>query len=172
MNNTNYDLEFKINTVGDNYIGKTSLLNRFIKDYFKEEQISIIGVEPLFFKIIEIENKLIKCLIFDVPQGSEPHLKRYFQTSNRYLKHSNGIILIYDITYLNSFKLIKTLNKELNENGLSNLKKVLVGNKCDLEDKREVTTEEGKKLANELGINIIFLIISSLLISNKINFLN
>ena len=155
MNNTNYDFLVKIGIVGDNYIGKTCLLTRFNKDYFKEEYISF-GVDPLIFKKIEIENKLIKYLIFDTSQGSDPHLKRYNQTSNKYLKCSDGVILIYDITNLNSFKLIKTLNKELNENGLSNLKRLLVGTKCDLEDKRQVTEEEGKKLAKELGINNFF----------------
>ena len=108
---------------------------------------------------------MIKCIIY-WPYTSPQRFRRFDLILLKLLKISNGIILIYDITNLESFKLIKDFNEELNENGLSNLKKVLVGNKCDLEDKRQVTIEEGKKLAKELGINIIFLINISHLISN------
>ncbi len=52
--------------------------------------------------------------------------------------------------------MIKTLYEELNKYFQSNIKKVLVGTKCDLEDKSQVTIEEGKKLTNELGINNFF----------------
>ena len=104
--------------------------------------------------MIEIDNKLIKCILYEPLNSPERYLSA--QIKLRFLRYLNGIILTYDITRLESFKLIKKYNEAINENGFSNLKRVLVGTKCDLEDKREVTEEEGKKLAKELGINNFF----------------
>ena len=60
------------------------------------------------------------------------------QTSRGYLTGSSGIIIIYDITNLESFKIINTINEKINHNGPKNIKKILVGTKCDLEDERQV----------------------------------
>ena len=75
------------------------------------------------------------------------------QTLRGYLTGSSGIIIIYDITNLESFKIINIINEEINHNGPKNIKKILLGTKCDLEDERQVSEEEGKKLADKLGIN-------------------
>ena len=75
------------------------------------------------------------------------------QTLRGYLSGSSGIIIIYDITNLESFKIINIINEEINHNGPKNIKKILLGTKCDLEDERQVSEEEGKKLADKLGIN-------------------
>ena len=75
------------------------------------------------------------------------------QTLRGYLTGSSWIIIIYDITNLESFKIINTINEEINHNGPKNIKKILLGTKCDLEDERQVSEEEGKKLADKLGIN-------------------
>ena len=158
MSSKNYDFLFRINHVGDINSGKTSLFIRFTQDsfidYHSEDYISTIGQEKKI-KNIEIENKLIRCIIWDAYQPGERLRITYVQTSPRILRNSNGVILIYDITNLKSFKLIKDFNEEIKENA-PNIKKILVGTKCDLEDKRQVTEEEGKKLANELGINMFF----------------
>ena len=155
MSVIDYDFLFKIKEVGVHFVGRRSLFYSYIQNYFIEDY--PFGIEPdRIIKKIEIENKLIKCIIYTPFHSSERGLDRIMQTSEKHLKYLNGIILIYDITNLRSFELIKEYNERINENGLSNLKKVLVGNKCDLEDKREVTTEEGKKLAKELGINNFF----------------
>ena len=155
MSEEDYDYIIKVNETGGRLVGRRSLFFRYTQNYFRGNNPNIFGID-MIIKKIEIDNKLIECIIYAPFHSTDRYMDRYRQTSDRLLKHFNGTILIYDITNLESFKLIREFNKELNENGFSNLKKVLVGNKCDLEDKREVTTEEGKKLAKELGINNFF----------------
>ena len=148
----NYDYTFKINIVGDSYVGKTNLQTRYTLNNFYENGGPFIA-KDFSIKQIEIENKLINCQVWDFGPGGERFKLRTRITSNQYLKESQGVIIIYDITNLESFNIIKTFIEEIKKNGPPNIKIVLVGNKCDLEDKKQVTEEEGKKLANELGIN-------------------
>ena len=106
--------------------------------------------------MIEFENKLIQCRLWDEPSISDFSFKGLSFALKIYFKYSNGVILLYDITNLKSFNIIKKLNEEINKNAPPNIKKILIGTKCDLEERRQVSEEEGKKLANELCINIIF----------------
>ena len=148
--NEDCDYLFKINIIGDSLIGKTSLLNRFVLDKFEDSHFTIkIDVRT---KRIEVDNKLIKCKVWDSPSNLDRFLKIALQTLRGYLTGSSGIIIIYDITNLESFKIINIINEEINHNGPKNIKKILLGTKCDLEDERQVSEEEGKKLADKLGI--------------------
>ena len=149
-----YDFLFKIDGIGETGSGKKSLFTRYTQNYFGEDFLDFTGGPYKIIKKIEIDNKLIKCILYEPLNSPERYLSA--QIKLRVLRYLNGIILTYDITRLESFKLIKKYNEAINENGFSNLKRVLVGTKCDLEDKREVTEEEGKKLAKELGINNFF----------------
>ena len=149
--NEDCDYLFKINIIGDSLIGKTSLLNRFVLDKFEDSHFTIkIDIRT---KRIEVDNKLIKCQVWDSPSNIDRFLKIAMQTLRGYLTGSSWIIIIYDITNLESFKIINTINEEINHNGPKNIKKILLGTKCDLEDERQVSEEEGKKLADKLGIN-------------------
>lgn len=78
-------------------------------------------------------------------------------------KNAHGILLLYDITKRETFENIAVWMKQINENIGSDILKVLVGNKCDLEDQREVSEKEGKDAAAEY--NIHFFEVSAL--SNK-----
>ena len=106
--------------------------------------------------MIEFENKLIQCRLWDEPSISDFSFKGLSFALKIYFKYSNGVILLYDITNLKSFNIIKKLNEEINKNAPPNIKKILIGTKCDLEERRQVSKEEGKKLANELCINNFF----------------
>ena len=158
MSVKDYDFLFKIFGVGECVTGRRSLFYSYIQNYFKDDYLSemLEMLEGKITKKIEIENKLVKCIIKMPVSCGERGFEKAIQTNERILKYLNGILLIYDITSLKSFELIKEYNERINENGPSNLKKVLVGTKCDLEDERKVNTEEGKKLAKELGINNFF----------------
>ena len=68
-----------------------------------------------------------------------------------YFHSSDGFIVGYDITSRLSFTNVSTWLKEINDNAPEEIQKILIGNKCDLNE-REVTTEEGKKLAEENGM--------------------
>ena len=146
-----FDYFLKLNIVGKGCVGKTSLLERFCMDYFDEKMGLLIGVD-FRIKEMEVDNKLIKCQVWDLGARSE-RFSRRSPTSREYLRGSKGLIILYDITFSDTFDIIKTFIKEINENGPPDVKKILVGTKCDLEDKRQVTEEQGKKLADELVIN-------------------
>ena len=93
-----------------------------------------------------MKGKLVKLQIWDTA-GQE----RFRTITKTYYKGANGIILTYDVTDLNSFKNIKNWIKQIEANAQNNVQKVLVGNKCDKPD-RQVTEEEGKKLAEEYNM--------------------
>ena len=141
-----YDFTFKLLFIGDAGVGKTSLFLRFAYGTFTANHLTTIGLD---FKIkkMNIEGKLIKLQIWDTA-GQE-----YFRTLTKsYYKGANGIILTYDVTDENSFKNIRNWIKQIEANSPPNVRMVLVGNKCDKPD-RVVTEEEGKKLADDFGIN-------------------
>jgi Ras-related protein Rab-8A len=93
-----------------------------------------------------LEEKLIKLQIWDTA-GQE----RFRTITKTYYKGAHGIILTYDVTDENSFKNIKNWVKQIEQNAQNNVCKVLVGNKCD-RDERKVSFEEGQKLAKEVGM--------------------
>lgn len=77
--------------------------------------------------------------------------ERFRTITKTYYKGAHGIILTFDVTDENSFKNIRNWVKQIEQNAQNNVCKVLVGNKCDRED-RKVTFEEGSKLASEYNM--------------------
>jgi Ras-related protein Rab-8A len=141
-----YDYLFKLLIIGESGVGKTCLLLRFTDDSFTANHLTTIGID-FKIKIINLENKLIKLQIWDTA-GQE----RFRTITKTYYKGAHGIILTYDVTDQNSFKNIRNWIKQIEANAQTNVKKVLVGNKCDKPD-RVVSKEEGKKLADDFGMN-------------------
>ena len=141
-----YNYLFKLLIIGESGVGKTSLLLRFTDDSFTANHLTTIGID-FKIKIINIEDKLIKLQIWDTA-GQE----RFRTITKTYYKGAHGIILTYDVTDQNSFKNIRNWIKQIEANAQTNVKKVLVGNKCDKPD-RVVTEEEGKKLADDFNMN-------------------
>lgn len=93
-----------------------------------------------------MEEKLIKLQIWDTA-GQE----RFRTITKTYYKGAHGIILTYDVTDENSFKNIRNWVKQIEQNAQNNVCKVLVGNKCDRED-RKVSFDDGQKLAKEFNM--------------------
>jgi Ras-related protein Rab-1A len=144
MNNYNY--LFKLLLIGDSSVGKSSILTQFADQAFISSYISTIGVD---FKIrtIDLDGKIIKLHAWDT-SGEE----RFRTITSSYYRGTHGIIIVYDITDRDSFKHVKYCIKEVEKYASDNVKMLLVGNKCDLESKREVSKQEGKELANEYKI--------------------
>ena len=141
-----YDYLFKILIIGESGVGKTCLLLRFTEDSFTTTFLTTIGID-FKIKIINLENKLIKLQIWDTA-GQE----RFRTITKTYYKGAHGIILTYDVTDQDSFKNIRNWIKQIEANAQGNVKRVLVGNKCDKPD-RVVTEEEGKKLADDYSMS-------------------
>lgn len=143
------DYLFKIALVGDSGVGKSSLLFRFAEGEYYENFLPTIGVD---FKIKSVthEDKSIKLHIWDTA-GQE----RYQTICCIYYKGADGIVIVYDITDRESFKNVERWVEQVEEVSSKNAKKILVGNKSDREDIRAVSYEEGKALADKLGLEFI-----------------
>ena len=138
----------KINiiTLGNSSVGKTSLIQRYVDDNF-ENTFATIGFNTKFKTKILSNGEKLKVNFFDT-SGQE----KYYSLSYNYIKNSDGILLMYDITKKESFLKIKDWLKNIFEHKDENFPILLLGNKCDLEAEREVTKEEGIQLANELKL--------------------
>lgn len=103
---------------------------------------------------IDFKNKIIKSRQDDIrlqiwdTAGQD----RYKAVTNQFYKGVHGIIIAYDITNTESFKNVRDWLSQIEQNASPNIVKVLVGNKCDLERERRVSTENGKKLADEFNM--------------------
>eukprot|EP00600_Ochromonadales_sp_CCMP1393_P002524 CAMPEP_0174981362 /NCGR_PEP_ID=MMETSP0004_2-20121128/15846_1 /TAXON_ID=420556 /ORGANISM="Ochromonas sp., Strain CCMP1393" /LENGTH=204 /DNA_ID=CAMNT_0016233095 /DNA_START=44 /DNA_END=658 /DNA_ORIENTATION=+ len=143
-----HDLKMKLLTFGDGGVGKTCLLWRFAYDKFSDSTLPTIGVDYQI-KYLELDDKRrVKVQIWDTA-GQE----RFRTITTSYYKGAQGILLVYDVTDRNSFQSVRTWMEQIKEHCEVNVNTVLVGNKCDLEDKRLVKFEEGRALAEEYEIN-------------------
>jgi len=147
--NPEYDYLFKLLLIGDSGVGKSCLLLRFADDTYTESYISTIGVD---FKIrtIDLDGKTIKLQIWDTA-GQE----RFRTITSSYYRGAHGIIVVYDVTDFESFNNVKSWLHEIDRYACENVNKLLVGNKCDLESSRKVTTEQAKEFADSLGIEFL-----------------
>uniref|UniRef100_A0A3Q3AIS8 small monomeric GTPase n=1 Tax=Kryptolebias marmoratus TaxID=37003 RepID=A0A3Q3AIS8_KRYMA len=144
-----YDYLFKLLLIGDSGVGKTCLLFRFSEDAFNTTFISTIGID---FKIrtVELDGKKIKLQIWDTA-GQE----RFRTITTAYYRGAMGIMLVYDITNEKSFDNIKNWIRNIEEHASSDVEKMVLGNKCDMNDKRQVSKERGEKLAIDYGIKFL-----------------
>ena len=137
----NYDLIFKIVLIGDSGVGKTNILSRYLTNEFSLTTQATVGVE-FGSKIIKKGEKLIKLQIWDTA-GQE----RYKSITSAYYKGSKGAFVVYDITRKTTFDNVDKWINELKNNGSEGVFIMLVGNKSDLKEKREISEEEVKKKA-------------------------
>jgi Ras-related protein Rab-1A len=144
--NPEYDYLFKLLLIGDSGVGKSCLLLRFADDTYTESYISTIGVD---FKIrtIELDGKTIKLQIWDTA-GQE----RFRTITSSYYRGAHGIIVVYDVTDQESFNNVKQWLQEIDRYASENVNKLLVGNKCDLTNKKVVDYSSAKEYADQLGI--------------------
>ncbi|MBA0598850.1 hypothetical protein Gorai_005093 [Gossypium raimondii] len=144
------DYLFKIVLVGDSAVGKSNLLARFARDEFYPNSKSTIGVEFQTQKV-HLDGKEIKAQIWDTA-GQE----RFRAVTSAYYRGAVGALLVYDISRRQTFDSIgRWLNELQSKNHAHsdmNVVTILVGNKSDLRDAREVSIAEGKSLAEAQGL--------------------
>lgn len=142
-----YDYLFKILLIGDSGVGKSSTMIQYCDNIFNDNHISTIGVD---FKIrtIEVDSKTIKLQIWDTA-GQE----RFRNITSSYYRGAHAIILMYDITNLETFQNLKYWYEEIKKNvNNNNTYIILVGNKSDLP--RTVDFMDAQEFANEIGIRL------------------
>lgn len=127
------NLEYKIITLGDSSVGKTSIINRFINDTFDEELTPTLGIKHTF-KTLEINNTKVKLSVIDT-NGQE----KYRSLSVSYFRHADVVLFIFNLNEPLSFNNIQEWINLFNDN--NNKKKVilkyLIGSKSDLEQRVE-----------------------------------
>ena len=143
MDKDSYEFLFKLILIGDSSVGKSNILLQYLKGQFDPNSKATVGVE-FGTKNIEINNKKIKIQIWDTA-GQE----RYRSITSAYYRGAKGAFIVYDITRKTTFDNIDRWVADLKANGDDNISIVLIGNKLDLEDKREVQKDEGVKKSEE-----------------------
>lgn len=141
-----YDLLFKLLLIGDSGVGKTCVLFRFSDDAFNTTFISTIGID-FKIKTVELNGKKIKLQIWDTA-GQE----RFHTITTSYYRGANGIMLVYDITNPKSFDNISKWLRNIEEHASEDVERMLLGNKCDMEEKRMISKERGEQISREHGI--------------------
>ena len=135
--------------VGDSAVGKSNLLSRFAWDEFDMSSKPTIGVE-FAPRNLEVDGKVIKAQVWDTA-GQE----RFRAVTSAYYHGAVGALLVYAINSRASFDNVPRWLDELHTKAASDIQIILVGNKSDLKDQREVTTEEGEEFARQNQIMFI-----------------
>ncbi len=140
----NYLLKYVI--VGDASVGKSNLLLRYTHGQFREEYQLTIGVEFGSNNVL-IDDKVYRIQIWDTA-GQE----NFRSITRAYYKNSACALIVYDIARRSSFESISSWIEDCKNSSPKSVYMVLVGNKSDLEENREVSEEEGRELAEKNGM--------------------
>ena len=167
------DVCLKILLVGDSSVGKTTLLLQYVDGKFSENHITTIGVEYKD-KEITVNNRKINLQIWDT-SGQE----RYQSITKNFYRNADGILFVFDVTNEESFNHIKNWLMT-SEDVEKNFKKMIVGNKIDLEDKIVINKEKMEKFGEKknmkcfltsakdgTNVDVIFKEMAELILANK-----
>lgn len=141
-----YAYLFKYIIIGDTGVGKSCLLLQFTDKRFQPVHDLTIGVE-FGARMITIAGKQIKLQIWDTA-GQES----FRSITRSYYRGAAGALLVYDITRRDTFEHLTNWLEDARQHSSSNMVIMLIGNKCDLESRREVKKEEGEAFAREHGM--------------------
>ncbi|KAI3418972.1 uncharacterized protein J3R85_013476 [Psidium guajava] len=142
-------LNAKLVLLGDMGTGKTSLVLRFIKGQFFDNQEPTIGA-AFFTQILSLAEATVKFDIWDTA-GQE----RYHSLAPMYYRGAAAAVVVYDISSVDTFVRAKKWVEELQRQGNTNLVMALVANKSDLDLNREVQNEDAEQFAQENGMFFI-----------------
>jgi Ras-related protein Rab-6A len=136
---------FKLIFLGDQYVGKSSILNRFYQDKFEADYQATIGLD-FHSKNVTINGNNIRLLLYDTA-GQE----KFKSLIPMYIRDANIILVVYDITNRDTFTHTEHWVNETKDLKRDDAIFVLVGNKIDLEENRVVTKKEAEDFATEKG---------------------
>ncbi|XP_007937646.1 ras-related protein Rab-44 [Orycteropus afer afer] len=141
------DYVFHVIFLGDSNVGKTSFLHLLHHDSFATGLTATVGVD-FRVKTLLVDNKHFALQLWDTA-GQE----RYHSMTRQLLRKADGVVLMYDITDQKSFTNVRYWMDCLQDSGSDNVVTLLLGNKMDCEEERQVPTEAGRQLAKELGVS-------------------
>jgi len=137
----------KILVIGDGAVGKSCIIRRYVDNEFESTHLQTVGLDFKLKNIQLDDGNSLKAQIWDTA-GQE----RFHSITRNYFKNAHGIILIYDVTLIESFHNVKNWIKQIKKEASDKVSIILVGNKIDMENKRAVSNEEGEKIADENGL--------------------
>ena len=142
----NYDKTCQILLIGDSSVGKTSLIQRYANGIFKEEYLATVGLD-YYTKQEMINNINVLVKLWDT-EGQE----RFKALTPNYFRNAEGVVLAYDVTNSESFENLKfwinSIKSNLGEKNIF-IPIIIIGNKIDMEDMRDITKEDASKFAKE-----------------------
>uniref|UniRef100_A0A8C7EVE8 Ras-related protein Rab-25 n=1 Tax=Neovison vison TaxID=452646 RepID=A0A8C7EVE8_NEOVI len=138
-----YNFVFKVVLIGESGVGKTNLLSRFTRNEFKQDSRTTIGVE-FSTRTVTLGTAAIKAQIWDTAG-----LERYRAITSAYYRGAVGALLVFDLTKHQTYAVAERWLKELYDHAEATIVVMLVGNKSDLQQAREVPTEEARMFAGE-----------------------
>ena len=144
-----YDDMIQVMVVGDASVGKTCISEVYTNNKFNSNSLSTIAID-FKLKLTTVLGKKIKMQIWDTA-GQE----RFNTLTSNFFKGSDGILLVYSITNKKSYMSISRWMNNIKEQAPDYVKVLLFANKIDLEGKREVTTQEGRDLADKYDIGFM-----------------
>mmetsp|Transcript_28009 Transcript_28009/g.70326 ORF Transcript_28009/g.70326 Transcript_28009/m.70326 type:complete len:189 (-) Transcript_28009:222-788(-) len=141
--------QVKIVVLGAGGVGKSALTIQFVHGIFPEKYDPTI--ENTYIKQIEVDDQQYVLDVIDTA-GTE----QFTVMRDLYIKGGEGFILVYSVTSTSTFKEVSQIRSQMvRVKETENIPLILVGNKCDLSDQREVTTEDGRQLAESFGCQFI-----------------
>jgi Ras-related protein Rab-21 len=138
--------EFKIVTLGEGRVGKTSLTLKFARNEFHDNEISTVQANFIQKDVDLGEGAVVRLNIWDTA-GQE----RFRALAPNYYRQANGAVIAYDITDSASFIRVKTWVKELQSQADKDICIVIAGNKCDRESERQITAQEAIEYSQSIG---------------------
>lgn len=149
-----YDYMLKLLLVGDSSVGKSSLLWRYTEgadaDEYIDDRAATVGVD-FKVKMMTMEGHSVKACLWDTA-GQE----RFRTLTSSYYRGAQGVILVYDVTQRSSFESLENWLGEVDRYAtFPDCVKMLVGNKIDLDEQREVSRDEGMRMARAHGMLFI-----------------
>ena len=141
---------FKLIIIGSTGVGKSCLMRRVMNDDFKQEHQVTIGVEFGSYGI-KVDNKLLKIQIWDTA-GQES----YKSVTRVFYRGAHFVFLTFDITREETFQDINDWLQEVKNHASEDVRIYLVGNKCELEQQREVSFERALEFGKQNGIHKVF----------------
>lgn len=146
MADFDYDVLVKTLTLGDATVGKTSLVRRFCDNEFQTNTSATIGID-FKRKDLEWSGAKIRVQIWDT---AGQH--RFRTITPNYLKAAGGVVICFSVTDRDSFDGVSLWLQQISEHAGNDVKRVLIGNKMDLPEHRQVSEAEGRALATKHGI--------------------
>ena len=143
-----YHKTIKCVVVGDGSVGKTCMLVSYTSDKLPTEYVPTIFEN--YTANVKVDHQNINLSLWDTA-GQE----RFKNVANTYYKGAHSVLLVYDITNPNSFKNLETWINEVDKYADCLLERLLIGNKCDLEDQRKVSQSQAKEFAKKIGVNFL-----------------